>query len=137
MGPGHSISTQVVPKHWDHHMGNWNVTSLNGKKHELIWETQQHDLDIIGVSFSKCHGSDTVELNEGWKFFYSGVDVNMSGQAGVGIFVSRRSAHCVTDWIPLKGRVSLSLGYRNDYCAFCTANKHQLLPLLRILMVCF
>ena len=33
----------------------------------------------------------------------------MSAQAGVGIFVSPRLAHCVTDWIPLRGRVCPSL----------------------------
>ena len=31
----------------------------------------------------------------------------MSAQAGVGIFVSPRLAHCVTDWIPLEERVCL------------------------------
>ena len=40
-----------------------------------------------------------------------GVDVTMSAQAGVGIFVNPRLAHCVNDWIPLGGKVcSLKLG---------------------------
>ena len=51
-------------------MGNWNVTLLKGKKQELVWETEQYHLDIVGVSSTKCHGSDIVELNEGWKLFY-------------------------------------------------------------------
>ena len=59
------------------------------------------------MSSTKCHGSDTVELNEGWKLFYSGVDVIMSCQASIGIFVSPCQAHCITDWIPLGGRVYL------------------------------
>ena len=46
-------------------------------------------------------------MNEDWKLFYLGVDVTMSAQAGVGIFVSPRLAHCVTDWIPLGGKVCL------------------------------
>ena len=54
-----------------------------------------------------CRRSDTVELNEGWKLFYSGVDVTMSAQAGVGIFESPRLAHCVTDWILVGGKVCL------------------------------
>ena len=88
-------------------MGDCNVTSLNGKAQELVWEAEQHHLDIVGVSFTKCRGSDTVELNEGWKLFYSGVDVTMSAQAGVSILVSPRLAHFVTDWIPHGGRVCL------------------------------
>ena len=56
---------------------------------------------------TKCRGSDAVELNEGWKLFYSYVYVTMSSQAGVGIFVSPRLAHFVTDRIPLRGRVCL------------------------------
>ena len=88
-------------------MGNWNVTSLNGKEQELVWEAEQYHLDIVGVSSTKCCGSDTVELNEGWRLFYSGVDVTMSSQAGVGIFVSPCLAHCVTDWTSLGGRVCL------------------------------
>ena len=42
-------------------------------------------------------------------FFYSDVDITISGQAGVGIFVSARLAHCVTDWIQLGGRICLKL----------------------------
>ena len=82
MGTAHSICTRVGPKHQDLCMGNWKVTSLNGKKQELVWEAEQYHLDIVGVSSIKCCGSDTVELNEGWKLFYSGVDVTMPAQQG-------------------------------------------------------
>ena len=88
-------------------MGNWNVISLNKKEQELVWETEQYHIDIVGISYTKCRGSDIDELNEGWKLFYSGVDVTMSAQVGVDIFVSPRLAHCVTDWIPLGRRVCL------------------------------
>ena len=107
MGAVHSACTQVGPKHQDLHMGNWNVTSLNGKEQELVWEAEQYHLDIVGVSSTKCHGSESVELNEGWKLFYSGVDETMSTQAGLGIFLSPHLAHCITDWIPLGKRVCL------------------------------
>ena len=40
-------------------------------------EAEQNNLDIVGVSSTKGRGSDSVELNEGWKLFYSGVDVTM------------------------------------------------------------
>ena len=51
--------------------------------------------------------SDTIELNEGWKLLFSGIDVAMSAQAWEGIFESPRLAYCVTDWIPLEGRVCI------------------------------
>ena len=86
-------------------MGNWNITSLNGKEQELIWDEEQYHLH--GVSCTKCHGSDNIELNEAWKLFYSGVNVTMSAQAGVGIFVSPCLAPCVTDWIALERKVCL------------------------------
>ena len=106
-GAAHSICTRVGPKSRDLRMGNWNVTSLNAKEQELVWEAEQYHLDIVGVSTTQCRGSNTVELNEEWKLFYPGVDATMSAQAGVGIFVISRLAHCVTDWVPLGGRVGL------------------------------
>ena len=83
-----SIRTRVGPKHQDLRMGNWNVTSLKGKEQGLVWEAEHYHLDIVKVSSAKCRGSDTVKLNESWKLFYSGVDITMSAQAWVGIFVT-------------------------------------------------
>ena len=101
-------------------MGNWNVTLFNGKEQELVWEAEQYHLDIVGDFSTKCRGSDTVELNKGWKLFYSSVYVTMSAQAGVGILVSPRLAHCVTDWIPLGERVCLlNLKLQERSRAFC------------------
>ena len=88
-------------------MGNGNVTSLNRKEQELVWEAEQYHFDIFRVSSTKCRGSDTVELNEGWKLFFLGVDVTMSAQAGVGIFVSPRLAHSAKDRIPLGAKICL------------------------------
>ena len=101
-------------------MGNWNVTLLNGKEQELVWEAEQYHLDIAGVSSTKCRDSDTVELNEGWNVFHSGVDVAMS--AGVGIFVGRYFCKPLA-WPTVslveshseEGFVSLNLGYRSSY----------------------
>ena len=67
------------------------------KKTVIALGAKQYHLDIVGVSSTKCHSSDTVELNENWKLFYSGVDVTMSAQAEVGIFVSPCLVHSVTD----------------------------------------
>ena len=107
MGAAHGICTRVGSKHRDLRMSNWNITSLKGKEQKLVWEVEQYHRDIVGASSTECRGSDTVELNEGWKLSYSGVDITMSTQVGVGIFVSPRLAHYVTDWIPLGERVCL------------------------------
>ena len=107
MGAAHRKSTRVSPKYRDLAIGNWNVSSLTGKEQELVWEAKQYHLDIVGVSSTKRRGSGTVELAEGWKLFYSGVDPTMSAQAGVGLLISPRLAHCVVDWTPLGGRVCL------------------------------
>ena len=61
-------------------MGNWNITSFNEKEQELVQEAEQYHLEIVEVFSTKCCGFDTVELNEGWKLFYSGVDATMSAQ---------------------------------------------------------
>ena len=60
----------------------------------------------MGISSTKRRGS--VELNGGWKIFYSGVDAAMSAQAGVGLLVSLNITECVVDWVPLEERVCLS-----------------------------
>ena len=65
MRAAHISCTSVGPKHRDLCMGNWNVASPYGKEQELVWEAEQYHLDIVGVSSTKCSGSDTVELNEG------------------------------------------------------------------------
>ena len=48
-----------------------------------------------------------MNLDGGWKLFYSGADPSMSAQAGVGILTSLRSSDCVSDWIPLGSRVCM------------------------------
>ena len=97
-GAGHRKCTRIGPNCRDITIGNWNVWSLTGKKQELVWEAQQYRLEIVGVSSTKRRGSGTVELNGGWKFFYSDFDAAMSDQAGV---------ECVVDYAPLGGRVCL------------------------------
>ena len=88
-------------------IGNWNVFSITGKEQELVGEAKRYRLDIVGVSSTKRRGSGTVDLDGGWKLFYSGVDPDMTAQAGVGILTSPRLADCVIDWNPLGGRVCL------------------------------
>ena len=106
MGAAHRKCTPVEPNCWDLAIGNWNVSSLTGKEQELVCEAQQYRLDV-GISSTKRQGSETVELNGGWKLFYSGVDAAMFAQASVGLLVSPNIAECVVDWVPLGGRVCL------------------------------
>ena len=88
-------------------MGNWNILTLTGKELELVEEATRYYRDIIGVSSTKRRGSGTVDLDGGWKLFYSGADPSMSAQAGVGILTSPRLSDCVSDWIPLGSRVCM------------------------------
>ena len=66
---------------------NWNILILTGKELELVEKAKRYHLDIE-VSSTKQRGSETVDLDGGWKLFFSGVDLCMSAQAGVGILTS-------------------------------------------------
>ena len=69
-------------------LGYWNVLTLTGKELKLVEEAKKYHLDIVGVSLTKRCGSGMVDLDGGWKLFYSGADLSMSAQAGVGILTS-------------------------------------------------
>ena len=88
-------------------MNNWNILTLTGKQLELVEEAKRHHLDVIGVCSTKRSGSETVNLDGGWKLFYSGADPSMFAQANVGIITSPRLSHYVSDWIPLGSRVCM------------------------------
>ena len=64
---------------------------------ELVKETKKYHLDIVGVSSIKRRGSGIVDLDGGWKLFYSGADPSMSAQAGVGILKRHQLSDCVFD----------------------------------------
>ena len=86
----------------NHHqmlLGNWNILTLTEKK--LAFVEKQSDILSILSEF----GSGTVDLDGGWKLFYSGADSCVSAQAGVGILTSPRLSDCVSDWIPLGSTV--------------------------------
>ena len=113
MEAAQSIRTRdnVAHSRVNHHqllLGNWNILTLTGKELELVEEAKRYHLDIIGVSSTtKRRGSGTVDLDGGWKLFYSGADPSMSVQTGVGILTSSRLSDCVSDWIPLGSRVCM------------------------------
>ena len=58
------------------------------KAQELVLESQQNRLNIVGISSTKRRKFGTIELNAGWKISYSGFDAAMSAQAAVGLHVS-------------------------------------------------
>jgi exonuclease III len=86
-------------------IGTWNVTSLYGKEQELVQEIEKYRLDIVGLSSTHSKGSGTVNLEKGWTLYYSGVNVQERGKAGVGILTSPRLTSCVLEWIPEDERV--------------------------------
>ena len=88
-------------------LGSWNILTLTGKELELVDEAKKYHLNIVGVSSTKRRGTGIVDLDGGWKLFYSGADSSMSAQAGVAIFTSPLLSDCVFDWIPLGSRVCM------------------------------
>jgi len=46
-------------------VGKWNITSLTEKEHELVAEAKRYSLDVVSISSTKPHGSNTVELDDG------------------------------------------------------------------------
>ena len=56
----------------------------------------------MGISSTKRRDSAIVDLNHGWKIFYSDVDAAMFAQAGVHLLVSSNMAECVVDYVPLE-----------------------------------
>ena len=66
---------------------------------------KKYHLDIVGIFFTKRHGSGIIELELdcAWKLFYSDTDSSMSAQAGVRIPSSLYlSCQTVFNWIPLR-----------------------------------
>ena len=48
-----------------------------------------------------------MDLDGGWKLFYTGADPSISAQEGVGILTSPRLSDCVSYWISLGPRVRM------------------------------
>ena len=53
-------------------------------------EAKRYHIDVVEVSLTKRRASGPVDLNVGWKLFYSGADPGLSAQAGVGILTYPR-----------------------------------------------
>ena len=98
-------TNRITTQQWIMDIGTWNVTSLAGKEKELVEEVEKYRLDIVGLSSTHSKGSGTVNLERGWTLYYSGVNVQERGKAGVGILTSPRLTPCVLEWIPEDERV--------------------------------
>ena len=77
------------------------------QKKSWNWLKRQKNINVVGVSSTKKRGSGIVDLDDGWKLFYSDADPSMSAHAGVGIFTSPQMSECVFDRIPLESRACM------------------------------
>jgi len=66
-------------------------------------------MDVVDISLNKCRGSNTIELDDGWKLFYSGVESVKFGQAGVGTLLNPQLTNCIDEWMPLEKNVNVEL----------------------------
>lgn len=122
-GPQRS-SRQALPLR----VATWNVSSITGKELELVEEMKSYRIDVVGISSTKRRGSGTVDLEGGWKLFYSGVQPTESARAGVGILTSPRLTDCAVEWIPSGGRIGLlklNLGKRFVWIVQVYAPNHE------------
>ena len=80
-------------------LGYWNVLILTGKELKLVEKAKKYHPNIVGVSSTKRCGSGIVELDGGWKLFYSGADQSTVCllQVGVEILTSPQLSDCVFD----------------------------------------
>ena len=85
---------------------------------ELIEEAKKYHFNIVGVSSTKKRGSGIVDLDGGWKLFYSDADPITFAQAGVKILTSPQLSEYVFDWIPFGSRacmLKLKVKNRSQY----------------------
>uniref|UniRef100_A0A8C6NSU3 Endonuclease/exonuclease/phosphatase domain-containing protein n=1 Tax=Nothobranchius furzeri TaxID=105023 RepID=A0A8C6NSU3_NOTFU len=87
-------------------LGTWNVTSLVGKKPELVCEVERFRLDIVGLTSMHGSGSGTSFLERGWTFYHSGVAPTERRLAGLGILVDPHLGACTLGFTPVNERVT-------------------------------
>ncbi|KAK3505944.1 hypothetical protein QTP70_018870, partial [Hemibagrus guttatus] len=95
------------PKPWTKNLafGTWNVTSLGGKKPELVREVERYRLEIVGLASTHSLGSGTQLLERGWTLFFSGVPHGERCRAGVGLLIAPQLSRHVLEFSPVNERV--------------------------------
>jgi len=73
----------------------------------LVEEAKRYHSDVIEVSSTKRRGSGTVNMNSGWKQFYSRADLNVSAKSNMGKLTSSQLSDDMPDWIHLGSRVCI------------------------------
>jgi len=71
-----------------------------------VWEVEQYQLDIVGLTSTHSAGSGTKLLEMGWTLFFSGVSQAERRRAGVGILTSPRVSAAVLEFAPENERVA-------------------------------
>jgi len=91
------------------YVSNWKVIHHFATKieHELGNGADLSSAEVVGISATRSSDSNTLELDNGWKLFSSGVEPAKFAQAGVSILVSPQLASCVDEWVPPGGRVCM------------------------------
>jgi len=86
-------------------LSTWNVRTLLqlGKLDNLIQETEQIGMDVVGVSETHWMGSDKI-VKDDYTFIYSG---GQKHQHGVGILMKNRIAKTMMGFLPVNERILL------------------------------
>jgi len=74
---------KVARSQVNHHQllfGNWNILTLTGKELGLVEGAKRYHSGTVGIFSTKRHGSGTVNLDGGWKLFYTVADPSVSAQ---------------------------------------------------------
>ncbi|KAK3517179.1 hypothetical protein QTP70_000772 [Hemibagrus guttatus] len=111
LGSSHGRGPQR-PKPWMKNLafGTLNVTSLGGKKPELVREIERYRLEIVRLASMHSLGSGTELFERGWTLFFSGVSHCERHWAGVGLLIAPQlSRHVLEFSLVNKKVVSLRL----------------------------
>jgi len=59
-------------------IGNWNITSLRGKRHKLVEEDKRYGVDVVGISSTKRRACNIMGLGFIWKILCYEIEPKMS-----------------------------------------------------------
>jgi len=80
-------------------IGNWNISLLTRKEHELVERAKRYSMDIVSISKVRRRGSGRlVESRLLWRWA-----TTQSTRCRVGIHINHQLVTRVNEWIPLEG----------------------------------